>query len=304
MSAQDPLLLLRQALVAGHEIQLLNDQGDQVFDLPSASSLSFTSPSSGTKRSFPKDTRTRFLRPDANPDDADPDTYDLAQLLHSFLTKTASVPEYLKQAGEAGVTFLPVTDRRVVNEWLGGQTAVDGLPRRIRAVEGGSSKREAEDVAPSAGGEGGAAAGGAGRSGQPPPAKKQRFVPNKEDQEKVVRLLAVAEGPQYGYLTAPNEDKKERSGAAYHNRETVLRGERVNVCFLHFLPLPFPYSPPFTCRTSTPSAPSLVPVSRFSVKTKAKLARNKHHHHPSLAGNLRRRNSSTRSLSSPLPRRR
>lgn len=233
-SSEDPLLLLRGTLVSGQEIQLLDAAGEQVFELQSATQLAFTSPSTGTKRTFPKDTPTRFVQTGHSLDDPSSPLYQLQQLLFAFLTRDATIPDYLRQAGEAEVPFLPPVDRMIVSEWLSGKTPVDGLPRRIKALEGGASKRSAEDEAAPAAGGAGAAGGGAGRSGQAPPAKKQRFVPNREDQDKVQRLLAIVDGPQYGYLTAPGEDKKERAGAVYHNRETVLRGERINV-----RPLPF-----------------------------------------------------------------
>lgn len=54
-------------------------------------------------------------------------------------------------------------------------------------------------------------------------------MPNREDQDKVKRMLQIIEGPQFGHVVGPNEVKLEKQGGAYHNRETVLRGERINV---------------------------------------------------------------------------
>jgi parafibromin len=60
-------------------------------------------------------------------------------------------------------------------------------------------------------------------------------VPDKDDQEKVKKMALIVEGAPYGFVVGPNEKKYEKSGAVYHNRETVLRGERINVRLLSAL---------------------------------------------------------------------
>ncbi|GAA5876380.1 hypothetical protein JCM8547_003023 [Rhodosporidiobolus lusitaniae] len=224
MASEDPLLLLRQALTSGHEIHLLNSAGKQVFDLSTATDLAFTSSSSSAKRQFPKSHPTRFLHSGENVDDPNAKNYDLSMLLFAYLHRDDTVGEYMKKATQSGVPPVQVMDRKVVNDYLGGRSGVEGPEGRVRPLEGaaGGAKRAAEDE-PAA-----AAAPAGGAAGAPPAAKKQRFRPNAEDQENVRKLLQIVEGPAYGHVVGPGEEKKERTGAVYHNRETVLRGERVN----------------------------------------------------------------------------
>ncbi|GAA6017522.1 hypothetical protein JCM10207_008254 [Rhodosporidiobolus poonsookiae] len=230
MSSEDPLLLLRSSLAGGHEIQLVSAAGDQVFDLPQSTTLLLPVPNSSTRRPFPKDSPTRYLSSGSLSDPDNAQYYDLQALLLSFTHKDAPLTDYLRAATAAGVAFVSTVDRRAVNDYLAGKTPSDGPEGKVRPLAGASpSKRAAEDEAGV--GVGRAAAGGAaaaGGSGAAPPAKKQRYVPNREDQEAVKRMLQIIEGPAYGHVVAPGEEKKERTGAAYHNRETVLKGERVN----------------------------------------------------------------------------
>ncbi|GAA5905912.1 hypothetical protein JCM6882_009068 [Rhodosporidiobolus microsporus] len=231
MASEDPLLLLRHALSTGQEVQLVSSTGEQVFNLAASDFISFTSPTSGTKRAFPKTTATRFLQAGLPADAGDDKCYDLQALLHAFVHKDDKVPDFLRSANEDQVKFVGVTDRKAVVDYLSGKVPAEGAQGRLKPLAGASpSKRAAEDEA-----DGGAAAGGAGvgagagaAGGAAPPAKKQRYQPNREDQEKVKRILQVLDGPAYGHVVGPGEEKKEKSGAAYHNRETVLRGERIN----------------------------------------------------------------------------
>ncbi|BGP58458.1 hypothetical protein JCM8202_005435 [Rhodotorula sphaerocarpa] len=217
MSSGDPLLLLRQALAAGHAVSLRSATGAEVFDLKEATDIAFGH--GMTKQSFPKTTATRFLsNPRDKVDDPKAPTYDLATLLLGYNERNAALGEYLRKANEAGVPFVSATDRRIVCSWLAGEGDVDGPEGRIRPLPAGA-KREADDAA-----DAGAAPSGAGA----PPAKKARYIPDREDQEKVKRMIGIIDGPAYGFLVGPNEPKVERSGGAYHNRETVLRGERIN----------------------------------------------------------------------------
>ncbi|GAA5881758.1 hypothetical protein JCM3774_000865 [Rhodotorula dairenensis] len=217
MSSQDPLLLLRQALSAGQATSLRSSTGAEVFNLQEAAEISF---GHGTnKHSFPKDTATRFLiNPRDSVDDPAAPTYDLATLLLGYNERNAPLGEYLRKAKEADVPFVSATDRKIVCSYLAGEGDVDGPPGRIRPLPAGS-KRDAD---------GAASAATAPSAGGAPPAKKARYVPDRDDQEKVQRMMSIIDGPAYGFLVGPNEPKVERSGGAYHNRETVLRGERIN----------------------------------------------------------------------------
>lgn len=218
MSSQDPLLLLRQALSAGQATSLRSSTGAEVFDLKEATEISF---GHGTKKhSFPKATATRFLvNPRDSVDDPAAPTYDLATLLLGYNERNAPLGEYLRKAQEAGVPFISTTDRKIVCSYLAGEGDVDGPGGRIRPLPAGT-KRDAEGTASEA---------TAPSAGGAPPAKKARYVPDRDDQEKVQRMMTIIDGPPYGFLVGPNEPKVERSGGAYHNRETVLRGERINV---------------------------------------------------------------------------
>ncbi|GAA5838463.1 hypothetical protein JCM11251_003399 [Rhodosporidiobolus azoricus] len=227
MASEDPLLLLRHALSSGQEIQLLSSTGEQVFQLSLSESLAFTSSTSATKRTFPKTTSTRFLRPDSTDGE---EGYDLQALLHAFMHKDDRIPDFLRSAADDQVKFVVPTDRTAVVNYLTGKVPTEGAPGRLKPLAGASlTKRAAEEEATLDGGAGAGGAGAAGRGGAgAPPAKKQRYQPNREDQEKVQDILKVLDGPSYGQVVGPGEEKKEKSGAAYHNRETVLRGERVN----------------------------------------------------------------------------
>ncbi|GAA6039763.1 hypothetical protein JCM8097_004210 [Rhodosporidiobolus ruineniae] len=229
MASEDPLLLLREALTRGVEIQLVDDKQEQVFELQQATDLVFTAPS---RRAFPKTTPTRFCQ-GSNPDDPSAQFYELQSLLLAYLNRDASVRDYFPAFATAGVPPVGIQDRKVVTDYLGGKTPVEGPPYRLKPLAGGesasSSKRAAG--ADGAGTGSSAAAGGAGGAGGAagaPPQKKARYVPNRDDQETVKRMMQVIEGPAYGHVVGPGEEKKERQGAVYHNRETVLRGERVN----------------------------------------------------------------------------
>lgn len=219
MSLQDPLLLLRQALSSGQAVSLRSSAGAEVFNLKDADEIVFGH--GDKKQAFPKTTATRYLSdPKASVEDPAAPTYDLATLLLGYNERNAPLGEYLKKANEAGVPFISTTDRRAVCNWLGGEGDVDGPIGRIRPLPAGA-KRGADDE--------GAATAGTSAGGAAPPTKKARYVPDRDDQEKVKRMLGVIDGPAYGFLVGPNEPKVERSGGAYHTRETVLRGERINV---------------------------------------------------------------------------
>ncbi|GAA5894752.1 hypothetical protein JCM8208_006060 [Rhodotorula glutinis] len=221
MASADPLVLLRGALSSSKPISLLAQDGTEVFDLKACTDISF-----GHGRTFPKTTPTRFLsEPSASLDDPAAPTFDLQTLLLAFNERDAAYGVYVRNAGASGVPFVSNIDRRAVLDYLRGSGPSDAADQRVRPLAGAAGKRSADgDVGDAAARAGGA--GGAG--GAEPPQKKARYVPNRDDQDKVKRMLAIIEGPQYGHVVGPNEIKLDKQGGAYHNRETVLRGERIN----------------------------------------------------------------------------
>ncbi|GJN94099.1 hypothetical protein Rhopal_007173-T1 [Rhodotorula paludigena] len=213
MASADPLLALRKAISSGSPISLLGADGSEVFDLKQCTDISL-----GPGLTFAKLAPTRFLSNDKDSiDDPAAPTYDLGTLLFSYNEKDTATGTYMRQVPEAGVSFVSFSDRKLVNDFLRGAIPADGPEGRVRPLPG-AAKRAAGEAA------GADAAGGAGA----PPQKKQRYVPNREDQERVKRILQIVEGPQYGHIVGPGEVKLEKTGAVYHNRETVLRGERIN----------------------------------------------------------------------------
>jgi len=138
------------------------------------------------------------------------------------------VVEYLGGKGEAQGRLRPLNEEEL-------DVVKRDLPDQLNEGEGGvksveNENGQKEDTTASAG------TGSKGEGGQPP-MKKARYTANKEDQDKVKKMLSIIQGPQYGHVLAPTEGKggKEGSvtadkvGGAWHSRETVLRGERYNV---------------------------------------------------------------------------
>jgi parafibromin len=162
----------------------------------------------------------------AGDDPASP-TYQLDALLFAFLHRDDSVAEYIKASRDAGVEFVTVTDRRVVLDWLSGKSGIEGPPGRIRplAEEAGGVKRAAEDGAVGVvGGE------GAGAEFGLPVAKKGRYQPDRADLDKLRQMMAIMDGPVYANILPSGIDNKGvKSGGIYRTRETVLRGDRLNV---------------------------------------------------------------------------
>ncbi|GAA5883032.1 hypothetical protein JCM16303_006800 [Sporobolomyces ruberrimus] len=248
----DPLLTLRSTLTSSRSITLLSlPASTEVYSLSTSTHIQF--PHLSSSPSFPKDTPTRFYqRPTTNPEsDTETPVYDLQTLLFGWQHRDASTAEYLREARNEKVGFVSVTDRKVLMEWLSGKGpfGIEGPENRIKGMtesekevtykvlgnleggqgQGGADARDSttqkRDLASSIGGDG---------KGQPPPMKKARYTADKGDQEKVKRMLAIMDGPQFGHVVAPNEaatlkaSDKNGGGGAHHSRETVLRGERYN----------------------------------------------------------------------------
>lgn len=216
----DPLLLLRAALSTGATITLHAGPSltsPQVYTLPLCTHIALPSSPSSPAHIFPKDTPTRYLTaPSATT------SFDLQTLLLAYLHRELGTGDYFKQAREASSGFVGIIDRKSVVEWLSGKTALEGVEERIVPLIS-SEKRAATDSS-TTGGEG-------GKSGSAQ--KKARYVVDKGDQERVARMMSLVEGPSYATVRGDSELKYERTGGAVINRESVLRGDRINVSILH-----------------------------------------------------------------------
>lgn len=229
-SAMDPLLLLRTSLSSNATITLLAaappEDGSapdvtaavEVFTLAECTHFGFpAAPGSGATRPiFSKETKTRYLT------QVEGEPYDLQSLLFAYLQREAAQGEYMRHAREEGIKFVSVIERKGIVEWLSGKSDIDGQAGRIVPLPS-SAKRPADaEVARGAGDAAPEATAGASV------AKKQRYVTNKEDLAKVKTLISLMDGPVYAIGTG-SEAKADKAGGAYKNRETVLRGDRVNV---------------------------------------------------------------------------
>jgi parafibromin len=208
------------------------------------------------------------------------------------LRREDSTGDYLKGCRNQGVGFVSTTDRKLVVEYLNGKTPVQGPDTRIRSLNDQEKEltrkvipdlgQEGQDLNELMGGRGGDfstgkrdatqrgdesgsttttggatggdvnSSSGSGGNLQPPPMKKARYTPDKLDQEKVKKMLAIMEGPTFNQSSSTNLHEQQASssssttkidrlggGAANHTRETVLRGERYNVSFHYCIPLLF-----------------------------------------------------------------
>ncbi|KAL8292890.1 hypothetical protein RQP46_000584 [Phenoliferia psychrophenolica] len=228
-SVVDPLLLLRTSLSSNATITLLAAapgedgaapdaaQGEEVYKLEECSHIAFpVSSASAPRPVFPKETKTRYLAQVGG------DAFTLQALLFAYIQRDETAPNYMKNARAAGLQFVSVIERKGVVEWLAGRSDIEGPAGRIVPLES-SAKRPADtEDASTAGGE----AAPEALAGAPAP-KKQRYATNKEDHAKVRTLLQLMEGPAYAIGTG-TEVKVEKTGGVFKNRETVLRGDRVN----------------------------------------------------------------------------
>ena len=191
MSApSDPLKLLIKALSTSSHVKLYSAAGNEVFNLPECETLGF--PAQGNVK-LPKTTLTRYRRSaavggtTATASALDATTYyDLQSLLFAFMRADAAGGEYVKEAYEAGISFVPLVERRLVVDLLKG-TRPEGP--EVDPVAG-SSTAAANSADPSA---------PQSTSDAPidtRPAKKARYVVNKDDQRVVADLLAKQEKNQ------------------------------------------------------------------------------------------------------------
>lgn len=157
----------------------------------------------------------------------------------------------MRQSRESGIPFVSVTDRKYVVEYLGGKGGDEGEQGKVLPLGGGvgateegataatPAKRDLDSTTASAVGDHKQLSSSSTRPGDgaaPPSAKKARFVPNKEDQEKVKRMMETIQGPVWGVETGQGEQggvskaaALDKVGGVTQNRVTVLAGQRVNV---------------------------------------------------------------------------
>lgn len=245
-ASSDPLLLLRDAIINSAEVVLKSSAGQQVDKLADCTEISL--PPYTPSTTFPRTTATRYLQTTSGNVALAP-RYQLQAVLFAYIARDETVGNYIRQAKEAGVTtFVSVTDRKPAVEWITGKAPIDSLGAKLAPL--GSSgddtvtstddstaasalKRQADGTAVL----GGDAKVTEGAASHAVPAKRQRFVPNVDDQEKIKRMMARIEGPAWGVDASAGDltksdalGKQGKKGAGVmKNRESVLEGQRINV---------------------------------------------------------------------------
>lgn len=220
MSSQDPLTLLRNAVISKTLPELRDASGGPCDSLLQAHSLAFSSSSSSEPITLNVTTPTRFT---SEPNKADV-LLTLQQLLYVVLAKDASSAEYMRNANVGGTGFRPIgiLDRRVVLEYLtggqapAGRVLVEGIKpeeeageRKHRAkrvelgpdhhrpftvFEGDVATQAGPDVSADAGQAASTSAtqpGGAGGAAGGAPAAKRKYEVNEADKEAVKRVSRI-----------------------------------------------------------------------------------------------------------------
>lgn len=228
MSGEDALLLLRDALSTNTTISLLagTDPSEEVFALKACTHIAF---STSTGRTIlAKSTATRYTASAAGTA-----YYDLQTLLLAFLQRDATTGDYLRAAKTEGCAFVSAIERRVVVDWLRGKSPFES--ERITALDGAVEGTAAEGTTTDEVGKSGKRGEAPEVSGGAVQPKKSRYVVDKLDQEKVKKLMAIIDGPPFGFSAGDGRPDKV-AGTSYRNRETVLRGDRINVrlSFSHY----------------------------------------------------------------------
>lgn len=209
MAELDALLQLRGALSTAQPVALFTVDPSGLES--AAPSLALATHLAFPAGLLPKRTPTRFsTAPGAST------YYDLETLLFAFLQRELSVAEYLRTVRENAVGLVSITDRRIVLDWLSGKSALEGPEGRITPLAGGAVVAQDGDRLEHP-----------KLDSVPQPAKKARYTVDKKDQATVARLMGIIEGPSSG--TVVGDGRPDRVMGTYRNRETVLKGERVNV---------------------------------------------------------------------------
>lgn len=257
----DPLLLLHSTLTLNGTITLLSfpdpsttpldpTTATEVYDLPSCTHIAFPSTSTSQPRpilikSFP----TRYTSNGTGSGDC----YDLQTLLFAYLKREESSGEYIKICRENNLNFVSAIERKSVLDFLSGRTNIESVAKKLKVLEGEDVIRgESGEILVGEEGSSSSTTSGLKRSNDlifntsdpksstietgSVPIKKVRYIVDKQDQEKVKRLMNLIDGPEYGNVITGNENKVEKSGGAYRTKETVLRGERINVCISLIIP--------------------------------------------------------------------
>lgn len=164
----------------------------------------------------------------------------------AYLQRDVSVGEYMRSTRDAGVGFVSVTDRRAVVDYLSGKGSVDGPEGRVvPLVTSSTSTTETVDTKLDTTITTTTTTSSSSTTKRPlSPSttlpsnttlpttsivKKARYTVDKSDQIKVKKILNIMEGPSFGNTGSAGEVKGDKTGGAFKNRETVLRGERMNV---------------------------------------------------------------------------
>lgn len=119
----DPLLLLQRAIKAKSPITFTDTRSISVATLAAATYIKLQ------HGSIPKTSPTRLRRPigsATSPEDNPDDFFSICAVYLAWASKDASGAEYLRQARENGLgagSFVSVTERKSVVDWLEGRTA-------------------------------------------------------------------------------------------------------------------------------------------------------------------------------------
>ncbi|KAM0789837.1 hypothetical protein ACM66B_006684 [Microbotryomycetes sp. NB124-2] len=246
----DVLLLLRQVLsqdVAGVELERAD--GSAAVTLRDATTVKLRpSTTDGQPVAVDKAAPTRYTRGEGALE-----TYDVQTLLLAVQQRDASISDYLRHAQEQGVGIVSITDRRDVVQWLTGHGQLDnsrilplGDDRHTQpasqtdgqlppssadtaAAATSSGKRPSSEQQQPQAPSSTAPAAAAPAASQQSPTKKQRYVPDKADQETVRRMLDLMQGPPFALDATPGQPAvSHRANWAVRDRETVLMGQRIN----------------------------------------------------------------------------
>ncbi|KAF4578333.1 accessory factor associated with RNA polymerase II [Pleurotus pulmonarius] len=131
----DCLLALRQAIKAKTAVTFTKD-GESTTSVSAATHIHIP-----PNYSFPKDTPTRYRKPDSKSSDpsANPqDFYPLVAIYVAWMLKDLTGSEYMKQCREHGLSlgYISITERKAVIDWLDGK---DTHPERFAPLSDANS---------------------------------------------------------------------------------------------------------------------------------------------------------------------
>ncbi|KAJ8699226.1 accessory factor associated with RNA polymerase II, variant 3 [Pleurotus ostreatus] len=131
----DCLLALRQAIKSKAAVTFTKD-GESTTSVSAATHVHVP-----PNHSFPKDTPTRYRKPDSKSSDpsANPqDFYSLVAIYVAWMLKDLTGSEYMKQCREHGLSlgYISITERKAVIDWLEGK---DTHPERFAPLSDANS---------------------------------------------------------------------------------------------------------------------------------------------------------------------